>query len=82
MFIIASVKNDTSSENIVKMILAGANMLRLNLTYYKIDEIITYLKNIQEAAEKINSKTEILIDLPINKIRLGDFNNKILSPLF
>lgn len=61
------------------MILAGANMLRLNLTYYKIDEIITYLKNIQEAAEKINSKTEILIDLPINKIRLGDFNNKILS---
>lgn len=78
MLIIASVGCNVNEEKIKKIILSGADILRFNFSYYDINENVEYLKNTQEIINSLHSSVQTLIDLPLNKIRLGDFENKIL----
>lgn len=77
MIIIASAGITTVSEDGVRrIILSGADVLRHNFSYYGIDENLTYIDKIQHIVEELHASTKHLIDLPLNKIRLGDFDLK------
>lgn len=76
MLIIASAGiNKVSEERIRKMILAGADGIRFNLTYYDIDETIKYIELIKKIKDQLNSTIKILIDFPLNKIQFGEFED-------
>ncbi len=79
MLIIASIGQNTTEQKARKIILAGANVVRINFSRRNINENIEYVKIIQGVINDLNSQTKILIDLPINKARLGDFDGKTFS---
>ena len=77
MFIIATVeKYLLTKDHIKKLILTGADSLRLNLSYRTIEENESYISIIQQVSDELNASTKIFIDFPINKIRLGDFETR------
>lgn len=77
MLIIAGVGvNPTPKEQLRKVILAGANVLRYNFSYRDLEENINLIEGMRETIDELNSSIKILIDLPINKVRLGDFAEK------
>jgi len=78
MIIIATVeKYSFTEERLKKLVLAGADVLRFNFSYRTIDENIKCIIEAQQVMEELNSSAKILIDFPINKIRLGDFDLKL-----
>lgn len=77
MLLFASVGPNVDDARIKKIILSGADVLRFNFSYYSIADNIQHLNRIQKLVEELHSSAEIMIDLPLNKIRLGDFENKI-----
>lgn len=78
MLLIATVEKYLLMENhIKKIILAGADVFRLNFSYSTIDENVRHINIIQQTIDELNSSTKILIDFPINKVRLGDFELKL-----
>jgi len=80
MQIIATIGHQSFSEDMVrKIILGGADVLRYNLSYKVIRENIDYIKVAQKMADDLNATTKIMLDFPMNKIRLGDFETKIYS---
>ncbi len=80
MFIIATIGyTSTSEDKITKIILAGADVLRFNFAYKLIRENGTYIRTAQRLIEELNSSTKILVDFPLNKIRLGDFDIKVFA---
>lgn len=80
MFIIATVgTHGIDKERIKKMILAGADILRYNLSYYPLTSTTNHLSIMHQAKEELNSNVKLLIDFPSNKIRLGDFENHIFG---
>jgi len=80
MIIIASIGVTTAAENdIRKIILAGADVLRHNFSYYSIDKNFDYIDKVQKIVDDLNAHTKHLIDFPLNKVRLGDFNSKIFA---
>lgn len=80
MFIIATVgTHGVDKERIKKMILAGADILRYNLSYYPLISSTNHLSTIHQAKEELNSNAKLLIDFPSNKIRLGDFDNHVFG---
>ncbi|MBI5222636.1 MAG: hypothetical protein HY980_04040 [Candidatus Magasanikbacteria bacterium] len=80
MLIIATVGlNSTAEDKIRKMILAGADILRFNFAHRIIADNVEYVKTAKAAIENINSHTKIMIDLPTNKVRLGNFNSIFYS---
>jgi pyruvate kinase len=75
---IATVEKYLLMENhIKKIVLAGADVFRLNFSYSTIEENVRHITVIQQTIDELNSSTKILIDFPINKVRLGDFELKL-----
>jgi pyruvate kinase len=80
MLIIATVGYTTLTEDqIRKIILAGADVIRYNFAYRNISENIELVYTAQRIIEELHSSAKILIDFPLNKIRLGDFDIKIFA---
>lgn len=78
MLIIATIEKYLLVENhIKKIVLAGADVFRINFSYSTIDENVRYIEIIQQAIDELNSSAKILIDFPVNKVRLGDFELKL-----
>jgi len=79
MIITATASRLSSNVSVLKkMILAGCDILRFNLSYGTVEEKIETIKIAQKTIEELNSQTKILIDLPNSKIRLGGFPRKEL----
>lgn len=80
MLIIATIEKYLfTEERIRKLILAGADTIRFNFSYRTIEENIECITALEQIVEELHSHTKILIDFPINKIRLGDFDLKLFS---
>lgn len=62
-----------SREVLARMIRAGMNVARLNLSHGTLDEHRENIRTIRTAADDAGLPVTILIDLPGPKIRLGDF---------
>lgn len=78
--IIASVGiNSLTDDKVTKIILSGANILRYNFAYRDFNETIKHIKRAQEIIDDLNSSVKILVDLPLKKIRLGDFDLKTFA---
>jgi pyruvate kinase len=60
-----------SREVLIRMILAGMNVARLNLSHGSFDEHRENIRTIRAAAEEAGLPVTILIDLPGPKIRVG-----------
>src|SRR3989339_1035256 len=76
MLLIASVGVNANEQKIRKIILAGANVIRINFSRRNIVENMECVKMTRDVIADLNSQTKLLIDMPINKIRLGDFEPK------
>lgn len=77
MIIIAAIGlNSFDENNLRKIILAGADILRYNFSYRTAEQNINYIKLAQDTIDDLNADVKIMIDFPINKIRLGDFDIK------
>ncbi|MBT4120472.1 MAG: hypothetical protein HOA57_01805 [Candidatus Magasanikbacteria bacterium] len=80
MFIIAGIGlNSFSEDKIRKIILAGADVLRYNFSYRSIEANAKHIQVAKEIIDELNTSAKILIDFPIGKVRLGDFDTKILG---
>lgn len=80
MLIFATIGHTTLAEDqIRKIVLAGADVIRYNFAYRNISENIELVNNAQRIIEELHSSAKILIDFPLNKIRLGDFDIKIFA---
>lgn len=80
MMIIATVGlNSLTEEKINKIILAGADIIRYNFSHRLIAEHIEYVEMGKRAIDNLNSQAKIMIDLPTNKIRLGNFDSIFYS---
>lgn len=77
MLIIASVGLNVTKDRLKKIILSGADVLRFNLSYRSLDKKIEYLKSAQETADSLNASVKTMVDFPISKIRLGNFDSQI-----
>lgn len=76
--IIATVGPATDSyEQIVKLIKAGANGLRLNFSHGTHEEHAQRITWIREASRELDKPVAIIQDLQGPKIRLGDFEGEI-----
>lgn len=60
-----------SRETLARMILAGMNVARLNLSHGTFDEHRENIRNIRTAADDVGRPITILLDLPGPKIRVG-----------
>ncbi len=60
-----------SREVLARMILAGMNVARLNLSHGTFDEHRENIRNIRTAADDVGRPITILLDLPGPKIRVG-----------
>ncbi|MFH1291968.1 MAG: pyruvate kinase [bacterium] len=77
MEIIAAIGLNSFEKSVIKkIILAGARVLRYNFSYRTTEENIAHIQTGRRAIEDLNSSVKILIDMPLNKIRLGDFDIK------
>lgn len=80
MFIIAAIGHNSLQESgMKKIILAGADILRLNFSYRNVAENINYIKQAQKIIDELHASTKILIDFPLDKIRLGNFDIKVFA---
>lgn len=79
MIIIATIGIKTTKEKLRKIILAGADAFRFNFSRYSVEENISMVVAAQEIVDELNSSVKIVIDLPTNKIRVGDFDIKSFS---
>lgn len=79
MLLIASAGLHTNMDKVTKMILAGIDILRYNFSRRSIDENRNFIDKAREIADGLNAKIKILVDMPINKIRLGDFDIKTFA---
>ncbi|MDH3268805.1 MAG: pyruvate kinase, partial [Ignavibacteria bacterium] len=71
--ILATLGPQTSSvENIKKLILAGVNAVRLNMSHGSYDFYSSLFENIHTARAELNSSLAILADLQGPKIRIGE----------
>jgi len=70
--IIATLGPATSSKTMIKrLIRAGVNIFRLNLSHGDFDSHRLLIENIRAASRSLGSHTGILLDLPGPKIRIG-----------
>jgi len=71
--ILATLGPQTSSvENIKKLIAAGVNAVRLNMSHGNYDFFSSLFENIHTARTELNSPLAILVDLQGPKIRIGE----------
>lgn len=64
-----------SKEDFTKVLHAGVNVARINMSHGTYDEQSRKIKNIKAASKKENIPVAILLDLCGPKIRIGDFKN-------
>ncbi len=62
-----------SPEDLRELILAGANVVRLNLSHGELDEHLERLRRVRAAAEELSLPIGVLADLPGPKVRAGQF---------
>lgn len=75
--IVATVGPSSDSvETLVEMAHAGADVLRLNLSHKKREEILLNVKNIRAAEKKIGRPLAIMGDLAGPKIRIGEIDGE------
>ncbi|MDO8499045.1 MAG: pyruvate kinase [bacterium] len=80
MLIIASSGAFTAKKrNDTRMILAGADIIRINLSRHSMDKNLNLITDIKTTIDGLNANTKIMVDLPFNKYRLGDFEDKIFD---
>ena len=80
MLIIAGIGVNSFSEEVIrKLILAGADILRYNFSYFGTDENLIHIEKARKTIDELNSGTKILIDLPLSKPRLGDFEIRVFA---
>ncbi len=76
--IIATIGPATGNyEAILKLIKAGANVLRLNFSHGTHAEFATWVKWIRKASKELGKPVAIIQDLQGPKVRLGDFDGMI-----
>jgi pyruvate kinase len=71
--------NSLNKNSIRKIILAGADVLRFNFSYRSIEENKNYIQIAHEIIDELNANVKILVDMPLNKVRLGDFDIKVFA---
>ena len=76
MFVIATVGLNKTEEKARKVLLSGAEAIRFNLSRYTPEVNLNIIKITENIVDELNSNTKIILDMPINKIRLGDFDIK------
>lgn len=80
MFIIAGIGlNSFSEDKLRKIVLAGADILRYNFSYLSTEENIKHVRHAKEIIDELHADVHIMADLPLKKIRLGDFDTKIFA---
>jgi len=79
MLIIASIGPHLDENSIRKIILAGADVLRINFSYETVERNLKFIDTVEEILNNLNSASKIMIDLPLNKICLGDIELKLFS---
>lgn len=62
-----------SSEALERLIRAGANVMRLNLSHGSVDEHLARLERVRAVAERLDLPIGVLADLPGPKVRAGQF---------
>ncbi len=65
----------SSAEVIEEMILAGANVCRINFSHGSHENVLEQIKNIRAANKKLGSHAAILADLQGPKLRIGVVEN-------
>jgi pyruvate kinase len=79
MLIVASVGLNVTENHLTKMILAGADVLRFNLSHHSIEKNSQFIRTAEQIIYNLNSSVQQMIDFPLNKIRLGYFDSQIFS---
>lgn len=79
MLIIASIGLNATEEKAKKIILAGADVVRFNFSRHSLEDNVKMIKIAHEIITDLHSDIKTFIDLPINKIRLGDFDLKMFA---
>lgn len=79
MYIIASIGSQNTKGKARKIILAGADIIRFNFSRHDLEKNIEIIKDTQEVIAELNSKIKTMADMPIEKIRIGDFDTKTYS---
>jgi pyruvate kinase len=78
--IIITTNNSTISEvNTRKIILAGTDYIRINLFRRSVEKNIDLILETNKEILEMNSGTKLLLDMPLNKVALGDFEDKIFQ---
>ena len=72
--IVATIGPATESpEALERAILAGANVIRLNLSHGHVDDHVERLARVRAVAERLDLPIGVLADLPGPKVRAGQF---------
>lgn len=79
MLIIATIGKHQTEQKTRKLILTGADILRFNFSRRTPEQNIEYVKIAKQVVTELHSDAKIMVDFPINKIRLGDFDAKNFS---
>jgi pyruvate kinase len=75
--IIATLGPASSSKTVInKLIRAGVDIFRLNLSHGDFDSHRLLIKNIREVSKGLHSRTGIMLDLPGPKIRVGRLDSE------
>lgn len=69
----------SSAEVIEEMILAGANVCRINFSHGSHENVLEQIKNIRAANKKLGSHAAILADLQGPKLRIGVVENNSIE---
>jgi pyruvate kinase len=62
-----------SPESLERLVLAGTDVVRLNLSHGRVDDHLTVLSEVRALAERLARPIGVLADLPGPKIRCGPF---------
>jgi pyruvate kinase len=74
--IVCTLGPSSSTTTIIeRMIRAGMNVARLNLSHGHMEEHARYIREIRNLNQRLESDTAILMDLPGPKYRIGDIKN-------
>lgn len=77
--IIASSGTHLTEERTRKILLSGADIIRVSLLKRSPEKNIDLVKKIQDTIDDLNSSAKILLDLSFNRVILGDFGTKMLA---
>ncbi len=79
MLIIASSGTQLTEERTRKILLSGADIIRVSLLKRSPEKNVHLIKKIQDIIDDLNSSAKILLDLSFNRVILGDFDIKMLA---